>query len=82
MPHGRIVDSADAVDALPLVSEVQKEFNEDVVEVNRGLAVAYHRHAREGELAALAVTRSLDADLVEAPVWDVKWPVSSSKERF
>ena len=82
VPHGRIVDSADAVAALPLVSEVQKEFNEDVVEVNRGLAVAYHRHAREGELAALAVTRSLDADLVEAPVWDVKWPVSSSKERF
>ena len=82
VPHGRIVDSADAVDALPLVSEVQKEFNEDVVEVNRGLAVAYHRHTREGELAVAVARRSLDADLVEAPVWDAKWAVSSSKERF
>ncbi|CAN5730983.1 hypothetical protein BH11MYX4_BH11MYX4_39510 [soil metagenome] len=64
IPNGRIVDSADAVDALPLVSEVQKEFNEDVVEVNRGLAGAYHRHTREGELAVAVARRSLDADLV------------------
>lgn len=41
VPHGRIVDSAEAVAALPLVSEAQMEFNEDVVDVNRGLAVAY-----------------------------------------
>lgn len=82
VPHGRIVDSADAVDALPLVSEVQKEFNEDVVEVNRGLAVAYHRHAREGEVAVALARRSLDPDVAEAPVWDAKWAVSSSKERF
>jgi len=82
VPHGRIVDSADAVDALPLVSEVQKEFNEDVVEVNRGLAVAYHRHAREGEAAVALARRSLDPDVAEAPVWDAKWAVSSSKERF
>ena len=32
VPHGRIVDNADAVDALPPVSEAHKEFNEDVVE--------------------------------------------------
>ena len=82
VPHGRIVDTADAVDALPLVNEVHKEFNEDVVEVNRGLAVAYHRHTREGEQALAAVRRSLDPDVAEAPVWDVRWPVSSSKERF
>jgi sulfate permease, SulP family len=82
VPHGRIVDSADAVDALPLVSEVQKEFNEDVVEVNRGLAVAYHRHARDGEHALALATRALDPDVGDAPVWDPKWAVSTSKERF
>ena len=82
VPHGRIVDTADAVDALPLVSEVHKEFNEDVVEVNRGLAVAYHRHTREGAHALTVARRSLDADAAEVPVWDVRWPVSASKERF
>ncbi|CAN5777564.1 hypothetical protein BH09MYX1_BH09MYX1_42660 [soil metagenome] len=44
VPHGRIVDSKEAVAALPLVSENQMEFNEDVVEVNRGLAAAYRAH--------------------------------------
>ena len=43
VPHGAIVDSADAVDRLPPTSEAHTEFNHDVVEVNRGLAVAYHR---------------------------------------
>jgi SulP family sulfate permease len=82
VPHGRIVDSADAVDALPLVTEVHKEFNEDVVEVNRGLAVAYHRHERDGVHAALVARRRNDEDLVEAPIWDVSWSRGSTKERF
>ena len=43
VPHGSIVDTAEKVAALPPVSEAQHEFNEDVVEVNRGLAEAYHR---------------------------------------
>jgi SulP family sulfate permease len=43
VPHGAIVDSADAVDRLPPASEAHSEFNHDVVEVNRGLAAAYHR---------------------------------------
>lgn len=43
VPHGAIVDSADAVDRLPPASSAQAEFNHDVVEVNRGLAAAYHR---------------------------------------
>ena len=47
VPHGRIVDSAEAVAALPLVSEAQMEFNEDVVDVNRGLAVAYQVDRRD-----------------------------------
>ncbi len=82
VPHGRIVDTADAVDALPLVSDVHKEFGEDVVEVNRGLALAYHRHAREGVDAVAQARRGLDMDAVEAPSWDVKWSVSKYKERF
>jgi sulfate permease, SulP family len=44
VPHGTIVDSAEAVERLPLATEHHREFNEDVVEVNRGLAVAYRRH--------------------------------------
>ena len=44
VPHGRIIDTQDAVKALPLISEKQIEFNEDVVEVNRGLAAAYRAH--------------------------------------
>jgi SulP family sulfate permease len=82
VPHGRIVDSADAVDALPLVTEVHKEFNEDVVEVNRGLAVAYHRHEREGHQAVALARRRADEDFAEAPIWDVRWSRSSAKERF
>jgi SulP family sulfate permease len=41
VPHGSIVASQDAVDALPPAAHAQHEFNEDVVHVNRGLAVAY-----------------------------------------
>jgi SulP family sulfate permease len=82
VPHGRIVDTADGVDALPLVTEVQKEFNEDVVEVNRGLAVAYHRHTRDGENARARAVASEDDDVGDVPIWDVRWGRSSSKERF
>lgn len=41
VPHGSIVTSQDAVDGLPPAADAQHEFNEDVVHVNRGLAVAY-----------------------------------------
>jgi len=41
VPHGMIVDSADAVERLPDAEHSHHEFNEDVVEVNRGLALAY-----------------------------------------
>jgi len=41
VPHGAVVDTADKVDALPRVTDAHKHFNEDVVEVNRGLAAAY-----------------------------------------
>lgn len=79
VPHGRIVDSADAVDALPLVSEAHKEFNEDVVEVNRGLAVAYHQ--RERERSVQQREQELDAPR-RAPVWDARWTTELPKEKF
>jgi sulfate permease, SulP family len=41
VPHGAIVTTADAVAALPDVDAAKLHFNEDVVEVNRGLAAAY-----------------------------------------
>lgn len=43
VPHGAIVDSADAVERLPRATPAHAAFNHDVVEVNRGLAAAYHR---------------------------------------
>jgi SulP family sulfate permease len=46
VPHGAIIDTADKVDALSPVTEGQREFAEDVVHVNRGLAAAYHEHRR------------------------------------
>ncbi len=79
VPHGRIVDSADAVDALPLVTDVHKEFNEDVVEVNRGLAVAYHARDREREVAT--TTRGDDDRAPPAP-WEARWAPHLPKERF
>lgn len=79
VPHGRIVDSADAVDALPLVSEAHKEFNEDVVEVNRGLAVAYH--ARDRERGGQSRVHVDDGDR-RPPVWDLRWAPELPKERF
>ncbi len=42
VPHGHIIDSASKVKDLPPVTDAHMHFNEDVVEVNRGLAAAYH----------------------------------------
>lgn len=44
VPHGKIVDSQEIADSLPEVSHKQLRFNDDVVEVNRGLAAAYHEN--------------------------------------
>ncbi|HVJ92733.1 MAG TPA: SulP family inorganic anion transporter [Labilithrix sp.] len=79
VPHGRIVDSADAVDALPPVTEAHKEFNEDVVEVNRGLAVAYH--ARDRERDASIAERSSVVERRPAS-WELRWATDLPKERF
>ncbi len=83
VPHGRIVDSADAVDALPLVSDRHKEFNEDVVEVNRGLAVAYHTRDREHVAARATIDDGhVEETRHEIPAWDMRWSSPSPKERF
>ncbi len=47
--HGLLVDSADAVARLPEASAAHHEFNEDVVDVNRGLAAAYRRITEDNE---------------------------------
>jgi SulP family sulfate permease len=47
VPHGMIIDSAAKVADLPPSSEAHMHFNEDVVEVNRGLAAAYHHTHNE-----------------------------------
>ena len=73
-------DWADAVDALPLVSDVHKEFNEDVVEVNRGLAVAYHALDREGRAAAVATGK--DASRIRPAAWEERWSPAAFKEKF
>lgn len=70
VPHGRIVDTADAVDGLPMVDESHKAFNHDVVEVNQGLAKAYHavaKSAREPIAPALASSGSTSS------AWDIGW---------
>ena len=79
VPNGRIVDSADAVDALPHVSDAHKAFNEDVVEVNRGLAVAYHAH--DGRRATADGGR-LEGGRKVTQVWDPDWAPLVPKERF
>jgi len=43
VPHGAIIDTAEKAESLPKVTAAHTHFNEDVVEVNRGLAAAYRR---------------------------------------
>lgn len=85
VPSGRIVDSADAVLALPLATEHHHEFNEDVVEVNRGLAVAYQAMDDRSS----APTKRVVASSVPVPlaVWEEAWApthhqVRLGKDRF
>lgn len=53
VPAGWIVDSPEKVKELPPVEHAHSHFNEDVVQVNRGLAVAYARHTEPEELGNL-----------------------------
>ncbi len=80
VPHGAIVDSADAVDRLPDATAHHREFNEDVVEVNRGLAAAYTSF----DGAALPLRKAPPARPLGPPIspWEPTWATTSDKERF
>lgn len=47
VPHGTVVDTQAKADQLPPVTDAHRHFNEDVVDVNKGLVSAYRRHHRE-----------------------------------
>lgn len=64
VPHGSIVDSQEKVDALPPADEAQRHFNEDVVDVNRGLAAAYRANLARG---------GLDRASAAGRPWDSAW---------
>ena len=79
VPHGRIVDTADAVAALPMATHSHTEFNADVVDVNRGLAVAYNVDDNTRQRAE--VLRLAEPER-NAPSWSVDWAANLDKERF
>ena len=68
VPHGTIVDTQDKADALGLATEAHRHFNEDVVEVNRGLAAAYRRLLTAGHPAP-----RLTSNAAEPSPWDERW---------
>lgn len=74
VPHGSIIDTLDKVDGLPLVNEAQHHFNEDVVDVNRGLAAAYRAALETGRRAPGATDTARNA-------WDEQWTLASG-DRF
>lgn len=80
VPNGRIVDSADAVALLPMADAHHGEFNEDVVEVNRGLAAAYHKH--DGTSAHAERVLEARSRALPAASWDERWIPQTDKERF
>jgi SulP family sulfate permease len=48
VPSGWVVDTPEKVKQLPPVEDAHAHFNEDVVQVNRGLVMAYTRHDADG----------------------------------
>jgi SulP family sulfate permease len=87
VPPGSVIDTQDKVDALPPVSEAHGHFNEDVVDVNRGLAVAYQRHDTHGASSNTSAAGPVVLRTRERPprAWDPAWErVSSSthSDRF
>jgi SulP family sulfate permease len=76
VPAGTVVDSQAKADALPAATDAQHHFNEDVVDVNRGLAAAYRRLVDAGH-----TPRHLAAGLEPAP-WDERWARTTDTDRF
>lgn len=48
VPPGSVIDTQAKADALPLATETHAHFNDDVVDVNRGLAAAYRSLVEAG----------------------------------
>ncbi len=86
VPHGRIIDTQAKVKDLPDVTEAHMHFNEDVVEVNRGLAAAYH-HTHSSSHSGQSSGKPTSKPRVHLPRtsrevgWDAP-PTSSSQDRF
>lgn len=69
VPHGSIIDSREKVEELPEADEAQRHFNEDVVDVNRGLAAAYRAALARGRKGRVGAP-SRDGD---ARPWEAGW---------
>ena len=88
VPHGAIIDSPEEVARLRDVSASHAEFNEDVVEVNRGLASAYHEHSRSsgrhhGKAVVPKHRSYIHRDSSKpAVLWDAQWDVHRDRNRF
>lgn len=74
VPHGSIIDTIDKVDQLPAVSDAQHHFNEDVVDVNRGLAAAYRAAVSSGKRLPSPSHSSSNS-------WDERWAPATG-DRF
>lgn len=76
VPHGTIIDTQDKADALGVATDAHHHFNEDVVDVNRGLAAAYRRLLDAGHPAP-----RLGGGVSEPHSWDERW-ARPSNDRF
>ena len=76
VPHGAIIDTQDKADALGLATDAHRHFNEDVVDVNRGLAAAYRRLLDAGHSPP-----RLTSSAGEPSTWDERW-ARPSNDRF
>lgn len=76
VPAGAVVDTQARADALPLATDAHRHFNEDVVDVNRGLAAAYRRLVVAGHPPP-----PLQSASDEPAPWDERW-ARPSHDRF
>jgi SulP family sulfate permease len=74
VPHGTIVDTQEKANNLPPATEAHHEFNEDVVDVNQGLAQAYHWQALQEQKKINTRTRKEDP-------WNSSFPDSESESQ-
>lgn len=78
VPAGAIIDTQDKANALPEAGPEQRHFNEDVVEVNRGLAMAYSAHAYHPTNGMVAPHKAAHVQLDRDDTWAPPKPSSES----